>query len=320
MFEFINYLKLIATLLITNSHFGDIWPVSAMASGGLLGNIVFFAVSGYLLFNIKDSFPKWFLKRFLRVYPAMAAFTLFAVVIGEYSLNSFADAVRLFVYPTNYIFLVWLVICYCIYYGIIYIYIFSVNKKENRTIEISMLVVFLAWIAAYILFCDKTVYSVDNVSEPFILFLYMESMLLGAFFRKHKGCFVKFRFTYLIAAVASFAAYLVSKIAVSRISALLNFQIVNQLVIFVTLFFTFVLFISLENCFKRVPKIINTVVRYISGITLQIYVVQFVIIAHFEKIIFPLNLLTVSVLIVVSASVLYYAESGVRKCIGKLRK
>ena len=61
MFEFINYLKFIATLLITNSHFGDIWPVSAMASGGLLGNILFFAVSGFLLFNIKDSFPKWFL-------------------------------------------------------------------------------------------------------------------------------------------------------------------------------------------------------------------------------------------------------------------
>ncbi len=120
MLEFINYLKLAATLLITNSHFGDIWPVSAMASGGLLGNIIFLAVSGYLLFNIKDNFPRWFLKRFLRVYPAAVAFTLFAVFMGEYPLNSFSDAFRLFIYPTNYVFLVWLVVCYAIYYAIIY--------------------------------------------------------------------------------------------------------------------------------------------------------------------------------------------------------
>ncbi len=58
MIAFINYLKLIATALITNSHFSDIWPISALASGGLLGNIIFFAVSGYLLYNIKLGFKK----------------------------------------------------------------------------------------------------------------------------------------------------------------------------------------------------------------------------------------------------------------------
>ena len=77
MFEFINYLKLIATALITNSHYGNIWPVSALATGGLFGNVIFLAVSGFLLYNIKTSFIKWFPKRFFRVYPALAIFTLF---------------------------------------------------------------------------------------------------------------------------------------------------------------------------------------------------------------------------------------------------
>lgn len=134
MFEFINYLKLIATVLITNSHFGNIWPVSAMASGGLLGNIIFFAVSGFLLFNIKDNFPKWFCKRFMRVYPAMAVFTLFAVAIGQYSMNGFDKAFRLFVYPTNYVFLVWLLVCYCIYYAIMYIYIYALLTR-TKTVD-----------------------------------------------------------------------------------------------------------------------------------------------------------------------------------------
>lgn len=60
MFEFINYLKLIATALITNSHFGNIWPVSAFSVGGLLGNVIFFAVSGFLLYNIKSNFLNGF--------------------------------------------------------------------------------------------------------------------------------------------------------------------------------------------------------------------------------------------------------------------
>lgn len=315
MFEFINYLKLIATLLITNSHFGDIWPVSAMASGGLLGNIIFFAVSGYLLFNIKENFPKWFGKRFFRVYPAMAVFTLFAVAIGQYSMNSFEKAFRLFVYPTNYVFLVWLIVCYCIYYIIMFF-----EKKNGKTLETAMSALFVVWLLVYILFCDKSVYRVDNVSEPFILFLYLESMLLGAFFRKHKERFEIFSFVKLLAAVLCFGVYLASKILVSRLPMLLNFQIVNQFVILITLYFTFALFVSMEQMLQKVPAKLGACVRYISNITLQIYIVQFVIIEHFEELVFPLNLAVVSVFIVVAASVLYGGEYLVRKMIKNPRK
>ncbi len=37
MYSFINYLRAIATLLITNSHYGQIWPIDDLAAGGLLG-------------------------------------------------------------------------------------------------------------------------------------------------------------------------------------------------------------------------------------------------------------------------------------------
>jgi len=318
MIVFINYLKFAATVLITNSHFGDIWPISALASGGLLGNIIFFAVSGYLLFNIKDGFPKWFSKRFFRVYPAMAAFTLIAVAMGEYSLNSFSDAFKLFIYPTNYVFLVWLVVCYCVYYGIMYMYIHFVNKngKNSSFIEITMLIILAAWITVYVLFCDKSVYSVDNVSEPFILFLYIESMLLGAFFRKNKERFERFSFSRLTLAVLSFAVYIVSKILVSKVQVLLSVQLLNQFVIFITLFFTFSLFISLENVLKKIPDGVNNCVRYISNITLQIYIVQFVIIEHFEELMFPLNFVVVVLLILAAASALYYVEILIRKMVG----
>ena len=63
MYYFINYLRTIATVLITNSHYSNIWPISDLAAGGLLGNILFIAASGFCLLNIKENFGKWYLKR-----------------------------------------------------------------------------------------------------------------------------------------------------------------------------------------------------------------------------------------------------------------
>lgn len=310
MIAFINYLKLVATVLITNSHFGHIWPVRALASGGLVGNVIFFAVSGFLLYNIKLGFTKWFTKRFFRIYPVMAAFTLFTVALGIYPLDSFQDAFELFVYPTNYIFLVWLIICYCVFYIVVYL-----DKKYKNFLEASMAVIFFAWVLIYILLYDKSVYRVDKVSEPFILFLYIESMLLGAFFKKNQTRFGEFKISKVLITIICLITYFGSKILVSKIVALLDFQIVNQFIIFITLFYIFDLFISLETFFKKIPARINCCVKYISNITLQIYIVQFVIIYRFEKLAFPLNFVTVVLLILVVASLLYYLEVLIRKAI-----
>lgn len=315
MFEFINYLKVLATVLITNSHFGDIWPVSAIATGGLLGNVVFFAVSGFLLYNIKTNFPKWFSKRFFRVYPALAIFTLLAVCIGEYSLTGLHDAVRLFVYPTNYIFLVWLVVCYCVFYPVA-----VVDKKKKHFLEITMSVIFVLWIVIYAVIYDKSSYTVDNVSEPFILFLYIESMLLGALFNKYKSYFGKFRISKVFLTGTFFVIYAASKILFSKVAFLLPLQILNQFVILITLFFVFDLFMSMESLFKKIPKKVAGIVRHISNITLQIYVVQFVLIRYCSKIIFPLNLIMVTLAIIAAATVLYYVEAYARKAIGLMCK
>lgn len=74
MFEFIIYLKAIATMLITNSHFDTIYPISQLSMGGSIGNSVFFWVSGYCLANIKTRGSiavdgvSWYLHRLWRIY------------------------------------------------------------------------------------------------------------------------------------------------------------------------------------------------------------------------------------------------------------
>ena len=170
MYYFINYLRTIATVLITNSHYQNIWPISDLAAGGLLGNILFFAASGFCLLNVKENFGKWYLKRIVKIYPVMLGFTLLSVLIGDYSLASWIDALLLFIYPTNYIFIVWLMLSYIAFYVLAWM-----SKKYNKTIEISLLILFGIWILTYFIFIDKSVYHIDNVEKPFIMFLYFAS-------------------------------------------------------------------------------------------------------------------------------------------------
>ena len=54
MFGFVIYLKALATILITNSHFDTIYPISQSSMGGSIGNSIFFWVSGFCLSNIKS--------------------------------------------------------------------------------------------------------------------------------------------------------------------------------------------------------------------------------------------------------------------------
>ncbi len=71
MFEFINLMKAIASCLVANSHFDGIWPITALATGGSIGNCLFFSASGFLLAHIKQSFFPWYLKKLIRIYPAV---------------------------------------------------------------------------------------------------------------------------------------------------------------------------------------------------------------------------------------------------------
>ena len=178
--------------------------------------------------------------------------------------------------------------------------------------------IFAVWMLVYIIFYDKSVYAVDNVYEPFILFLYTEGMLLGALFKKHAEKFTKFNICKLILAIGGLFAYIASKLLVSKIDAVLKLQVINQFIIFIALFLVFNLFISLEPAFKKISPLVNRCVKHISNITLQVYLVQFVIIAHLKNLVFPVNLIVIIVAILAAAFALYYIEYFIRKGISGL--
>jgi Ca2+/Na+ antiporter len=305
---FVDFLRSIATILITNSHYGSVWPSSSLAFGGLLGNVLFFAVSGYCLFNIKQGFGRWYLKRILRVYPVVIGFTLLTVLFGLYPLNSLSDAFRLFVYPTNYIFLVWLMICYVGFYIVAYL-----DKKTKWLTEKVFGFLILCWLVVYIFFTDKNFYHIDEVSKPFILFLYFSCMLLGGLFRKHEQKFKNVKILNVLFLLLGLVIYFVSKKAFSSIEKISSLQILNQLILVAVVYLTLSVFIGLEEKLKKLPKFITKVAGGLAKITLQIYVVQFVVISKFNHFAFPLNFLVVTVLIIAFATAVYFIEYYLRK-------
>ena len=232
MYVFIHYIRTIATILITNSHYSNIWPVASLAMGGLLGNVLFFAVSGFCLFNVKENFGKWYLKRFLRVYPVMIFVTLLTILIGTYPLMNWEQAYKLFLFPTNYIFLVWLMLLYVPFYWIAW-----ASKKYTKFMETSLIVIVVTWLLVYFVCIDKTSYGIDNVSQPFILFLYFISMLIGGLFKKYIHLFKKMKYSNIIFLFLSLAMYFGTKIVFSKIPSISFWQIVNQISILAVLYF-----------------------------------------------------------------------------------
>ena len=78
----ISFLRTFAALIIINSHCGSLYPVSALAKGGALGNSLFFLMSGFLLYPIKMEFLEWIKKRYIRLYIPVFILGLILIITG----------------------------------------------------------------------------------------------------------------------------------------------------------------------------------------------------------------------------------------------
>ena len=100
-FFFVTVLRALAACLITNAHYTGVYPADLIANGGLLGDVLFFGVSGFCLFDIKKSFFPWYGKRLVRCYLPTLIITAVYLAIGFYSFSEH-NAFWWLVYPTGY--------------------------------------------------------------------------------------------------------------------------------------------------------------------------------------------------------------------------
>ncbi len=317
MVVFITFLRAIAACLITNSHYVGIYPTDIIANGGLLGDIIFFAVSGYCLYNVKGNFFQWYSKRLIRVYIPLLLITGIYLLLGLYQISGEQPWYFWFIYPTNYHFVASIVLLYIPFY-----FIMKIDKIKNN-IPIVMIVVFLLWSAVYIFAFDKGYYHIDNVRENFIRFLFMESMLLGAYFRQNDQKYrntSKNKILIILTAVILFVLYFASKIIFTSKPNLSNLQFINQIIIFVLLYFILRSFASFDNAMENANKYIKGIATFLADITLEIYLVQYALIPIIKNfgLPFPVNWLAVTAAIIVSAWILHLVCKPIVKKLSEL--
>ena len=315
MIFFITVLRALAACFITNAHYEGIYPTDIIANGGLIGDVLFFAISGYCLYNIKLPFLKWYGKRIYRIYVPVLLMTTLYVVLGQYSLTE-NNAVWWFVYPTYYHFVASIVVLYIPFYICV-----SINILKRNLPNI-MLAIAGVYILIYLTVYDKSYYHIDTVREPMIRFLFMESMLLGACFKQNDEKFRNsFKLWYPLATFMAFILYFVTKLFFSNKPYLSGYQIFNQVAIFILLFFIFLTFAGLDYKLEKMPSFLKKAIQFLSSITLEIYLVQYVLIRVMRPIgRFPLNWIVITSSILLTAFILHKSCDLVYKEIEVVKK
>ena len=128
MLEFIVFLRFLGVCLITNSHLGNVWPISQLATGGALGNSIFFFVSGYCISKTNQNFGKWIFKKIRKLYVPILMVQGACYLIGTYSYTDVLQTIKTCIWPTNYWFFPAILI------GYICMYLESKLKEKGKSI------------------------------------------------------------------------------------------------------------------------------------------------------------------------------------------
>ena len=321
-FFFITLLRALAAVVITNAHYTGIYPSDIIANGGLLGDVIFFSVSGFCLANPKMRFGKWYLKRLWRIYAVVWVITIVYVLLGAYEVNNWVDVLKWFVHPTKYHFVASITLLYIpLYFVARYV---KLTKKNFVLLSLGLLA---AQLALYFTIYDTTYYHIDTVREPMIEFLFFQSMLLGLFFRteysehavsNENKSWGGQNLTLWLLLFILMGVYFASKLLFVKKASLSEWQILNQVVLFITLICLFNRAYSIEDKLKKwSEKKSWKIVEFLSDHTLEIYCVQYVIIDKVRSLglPFPLNWLLLTAMILLAATALRWVSQRLIKIV-----
>lgn len=308
MFQFIYWLKTAAAVLITNSHYADIWPISSLAAGGHLGNCIFFLVSGFCLFHVNASFPKWYAKRIFRIYPVLWFFTIVNILAGFFKVEAPMDVVRYLIYPTDYHFVASIMVLYALYY---------LWRKTRMNTRSAIVITVIVYVVAYLFCFDKSWYHIDAVEENWVRFQFWASMLLGAGLRE-KNDEIDSRISAVQWAGLAFlfVAYFAGKVAFGRYQSLSIIQCFLPVLLVILTYVIALTAIKLEKQgFFATKTKLNKIMQFVAAMTLEIYLGQHVIIKNLSPLPFPVDFLIVTTLIVVYAWAVHWFIGGLQnKC------
>ena len=289
----VDFVKFIAVLLVLNSHMGICYgSYSSLATGGGIGDALFFFISGFTLFiGRKMDWVNWCKRRIGRIYPTIFAMGMVASVFFGKDFD-FLEVIT----AGNYWFLQCILICYLILYPIIYN-----GWKLNRCILISVAVVLIAYFFIYD-FEGQMFYGVDNL---FRWIFYFSIMLIGGWTYLNNGK-IQYKKWHLPAAVMCiFLWYGINYIA----RGVENLAIVSMIPLVGICYFVYSIGKSswIQHLFEH--KICGNILFIMGNLCLESYMIQKYIFTDAMNSLFPLNIPIVMIMVFIAAYLLRILSS-----------
>lgn len=307
----IDILKFFAVLLITNSHFDEQYVYcKELATGGAIGDALFFFCSGYTLFLGRfGRFDTWYKRRIRRIYPSVIGLGI--IVLLLYHTDFFLS--RLLTDGAG-----WFVSCIMIYYVLLYfVRRYAINNLKvvygiAGALVLLWYVMFFEPVHSFIqhvpflnwmVFCepmDKVWIYQWNYFKWGFFFLFM---LFGAELglkEKENGIHGERNFlkilVKLMASVIGF--YLLPLISLKHPVAQ-SYLLLSLIPLAATCFYLYQLCQTRELLKLMRMKKTGWCIKAIGGLCLEIYLVQPFVRTTTLNFLFPLNILILSVAIVV---------------------
>lgn len=287
----IDILKFFAALLITNSHIAVLYPnaLKNFATGGAIGDVLFFFCSGYTLFLGRDGgFFNWYKRRISRIYPTVFAWAIMSAFVFGWSYD-----MKTIVLSGGG----WFVSCIMIYYVLLWFvrrYFIGHLKWMFFVTSIVTLVYYIYW--------GTNSHSGNIYGENYLKWIfYFLFVLMGASIgMKHKKMVSE---TILLFSWKHFLLLMASILFFYFLFAFKNSEEYAWVQLFSLLPLSVVAYYSFKLCECRFLKgmyddvnIVSPCMKFVSGLCLEIYIVQCALLKmdwyiEWMKPLFPLNIL-----------------------------
>lgn len=284
------FLKFVAIILVLNSHLDLYYPIAHLGTGGAIGNALFFMLSSFGLLLSEKMRPQKFLaylrKRVTRIYPAVwIVLLLFYFPLRpsqpEFEFNVMIDCIGKMLYPPF-----WFLKALVVYYLIGF---FLIKDYTRKKIFWALTVSFVAYLYFYFNYLDLTYLSVERTY--FKLIFYFIMFMFGIFLADFNE---KIKYTGIGDVAMWFGSIFIlygHKLLMAK-QILSDLQFVQQLILLMMVYYALKLSRSpfiLDGIMKM--PVIEKIIRYVSGITLELYIVHATISPFIldQKLSFPVN-------------------------------
>ncbi|MDT4845418.1 Acyltransferase family protein [compost metagenome] len=260
-----------ATALITLSHLDAFVPDPRIATGGAIGNSLFFFLSGFgLTMSLNatgqgastPSLLAYLRKRVLRLYPAVLIVACAMLAVGMIRITDIADLARIFVWPTPF----WFVSAVMVFY----VPVFYLARLKPAGIATAMALLLIPY-AVFYSQLDLSTFVVEG-DDHFKWINYFGITLLGCLVARLKLT-PRFNLFAIASLLISLLLFLVTKLTMFRYD-MGHLQFVFHVLLYPIVYFSFHLFAS-ETVLKPLRATpLFPGIALLGGLTLEIYLTQ----------------------------------------------